>query len=154
MLIAVTVLFCSMMLVPHVRAAVIETITEWYEKFVRFTTNAPESEKTNLEPGYLPEGFAEIFRNEMDKTTSIIYGNEDGTMITFQALRDQGSLSVDNEEMIYKISEIDGIEYHIFTSTEDNGENSIVWDMGSQRYKVSSVLSVNELVIIALSVEK
>ena len=152
-LIAVTVLFFAMMVVPQVRAVVIETITEWYEKFVRFTANAPESEKTNQEPGFIPDGFYELFRDNREITNTIVYGNDEGAVITFQALRLQGSVSVDNEEMAYNISEIDGIEFHLFTADDEGGENSIIWDMGNQRNKVTSTISVDDLIRIALSVK-
>jgi len=151
-LITVTVLFAAMMFVPQVRAVVVETITEWYEKFVSFTSSTSETEKTNLEPGYIPEGFFEILRDEKETTTTIIFYNDEGVMIAYQSFRAKGSLAVDNEKVLYEVQTINKIEYHIFVSTDDGGENTIVWDMDSQRYKITSTISVAELVVIALSV--
>ena len=150
--IAVTIIFGVLMFNPQVRAAVVETVTEWYEKFVRFTSNAPEMAKTNLEPGYIPDGFVEIVRDSDDIMTTIIYDGESDTIV-FQSFRSSGSLSVDNENNNYEIRKIDGIEYHVFTTSLDNGENSIVWDIDGQRYAIFSIISIDELLAIAISIE-
>ena len=153
--IVVTLLFVSLMTVPKVRAVVVQTLTEWYEQFVRFTSNVPESEKKNLEPEYIPDGFVEIIREETHMLVTIIYMdvNED-QIITFLSARASASTSVDNEDKDYTILEISGIDYHLFTSLDSSGENSIVWEMSGQRYSIMSTISVEALKKMAISVRE
>jgi len=154
-IITVTLLFGSLMFVPQVRAVVFQTLTEWYEKFVRFTSNAPEVEKTNLEPGYIPEGFVEIAREEIPMITIIVYASTNtGETITFSSSRTSGSTSADNEGMGYTVIEIDGIEYHILTSEDAMSEHIIIWDKANQRYTLTSTLLAEELLKMAISVNK
>ena len=153
-LIAVTVLFGALMFVPSVRALVIETVTEWYEKFVTFTSRAPEAEKMNLEPGYLPEGFYEIVRDERDTTAMIIYENKDGIVITFQSSMATDTAFIDNENNYYKVQIINGVEYHTFNAINDDDENTVLWDTYGQRFIISSSISIDEMLNIATSIGK
>jgi len=154
LVIAVTIFFCALMFVPEVRATVTGTIIEWYEKFVRFTSNVPETEKTGYEPMYIPAGFIEIVRDEGDMTTTIIYSNEDGTIIVFLHGRESGSTAVDIENSEHDIILSKGIEYHLLIPVEDKMESTIVWTMEGQRYTITSVVSIDELLRIADSVGK
>jgi len=152
--IVVTLLFASLMTVPQVRAVVFQTLTEWYERFVRFTSNSPESDKTNFEPEYIPEGFTEIAREELSMIVTIVYMDSEGDkIITFQSARSPDSASIDNEGIDYSIIEITGINYHLFTSVDSYGDNSIVWDMSGQRYSITSTISIDILINMALSVK-
>ena len=152
--IVVTLLFGSLMLVPQVRATVVQTLIEWYERFTMFTSNAPEAEKTNLEPQYIPIGFVEIVRDELELMTTILYLNEDdGSVISFSSTRMSGSTAVDNEMVDYIVSVVNGNEYHCFVSTEAGGEVTIVWEKNNQRYIITSTISIDELMKMAVSVE-
>ena len=153
-LIAVTVLFGALMFVPSVRALVIETVTEWYEKFVTFTSRAPEAEKMNLEPGYLPEGFYEIVRDEVGMTETIIFENGEGKLIVFQSTRTSDNVSIDNENNNYEVRLIGGIEYHVFAAINSEAENTVLFDIYGQRFIISSSISVDELLFIASSIKK
>jgi len=152
--ITATILFGSLMFVPEVRAVVVETITEWYEKFVRFTSNKVEVEKTNHEPTYTPEGFYEELRESDELITTIIYANEEGIIILFESSRASGSLSLDNEERDYKVVQDGNITFHVFSASGEKTDNSIIWDFHDQRYQISSIIPVDEMFEIALSVGK
>jgi len=149
----VAILFSALMLVPQVRAAVVMTITEWYEKFVMFTSSAPESEKSNLEPQYIPEGFSEVIREEQEMLTLIFYMNDEGTIIAFQSSRSADSTSVDNEMVEYSVSVVDDVEFHYFVPSSGSEESTIVWEKHNQRYTITSTISIEELTSIALSVK-
>jgi hypothetical protein len=154
-MITATLLFGSLMFVPQVRAVVFQTLTEWYEKFVKFTSNAPEAEKTNLEPGYISEGFAEIAREEIPMMATIIYINADtGETITFNSSLASGSTSADSEGRGYTVIAVDGIEYHILRSEDGVSEHSVVWEKADQRYAVTSTIPSEELLKMAISVNK
>lgn len=150
--IAVTLLFGSLMFVSEVRAAVVDTIIEWRDRFVRFTSTSPDVEKTNLEPLYIPDGFNEEIRDDTGTVTIIMYINADNEIITFQSSLSGGSLSVDSEERTYEAISINGVEYHMFVADYDNDENTVLWDNLGQRYFVTSTISMDELMKMALSV--
>jgi len=149
--ITVTVLFGALMFVPQVRAAVTQTIVSWYQEFVRITSLTSETYSVSLEPAYIPEGFREEFRDVVEVSTVILYLDEKGTTILFESSRASGTLYVDNENAIYDTVVIDNIEYHTFTATEPDGENSIIWDMHGWRYLLHSTISVEYLQNMALS---
>jgi hypothetical protein len=154
-MIVATILFGALMFVPQVRAAVVQTLTEWYEKFVRFTSDAPETEKTNLEPTHIPQGFVEVSREDIPMMLTVIYVNDDSsTTIAFQSFRAADSASVDNEDMNYLLLEIEGVKYHFLISNDGSGKNSIVWDADGQRYTITSTISTDELLKMAISVKK
>jgi hypothetical protein len=142
------------MLVPEVRAVVVETITEWYEKYVRFTSTSTEPEKANLEPTYIPDGFWEELCNELDTMTTILYMNEDGVIIQFESGLSGGSISVDSEGRGYSVIRADGIDYHTFATDDTEKMNAVVWETGGQMYHVASPLPIDEILEIAHSVGK
>jgi len=152
--IAVSILFGSLMLVPEVRATVIRTVIEWFGEFVRFTSDSPISDPINLEPMYLPTGFYEVLRDELDMSMAILYSNEEGSIITFESMQAGGLLSVDNEGAGYEIHVANGVEYHVLAANDLEGENTIIWDRGGQRYAVRSTEPVAELQKMAESLGK
>ena len=154
LIIAISILFGSLMFVPEVRAVISETVIEWFDQFVRFSSNAPEAEKTNLEPSYIPDGIEEDCRDGGETMTIIIYTNQDGVSIFFESQTVGAQLSVDNEGYEYEIKQFEAIDYHIFTAIVKDKENIIIWERSGQRYNLSSVISVDQLLEIAFSVGK
>jgi len=151
-IIAISLLFGSLMLVSEVRAVVIGTVVEWFDQFTRFSSTAPEAEKTNLEPTYIPDGFREDIRQSEKNITVILYINDnDGVDIYFESSIITAQLSVDNEGYDYEIKQIDSIDYHIFTSSEK--ENIIVCETSIERYLLISSIPIDELLKMALSIE-
>ena len=150
--IVVAILSGSFMLVPQVRAVVAQTLIEWYEQFVRFTSSASETDKTSLEPRYIPEGFAEVVREETPTISTIIYMNDDSMTVAFQSAHVSGSISIDSEDKKYSMTAIDGVEYHFFDAEDSGAENSIAWETNGQRYVITSAISIDEMLKIAVSV--
>ena len=154
-MLAATLLFGLMMLVPQVRAAVYQTLMEWHDQYVKFKSEAPKTEKTNLEPTYIPDGFVETERVELPEIVLITYTNSDtGEIITFDSTIASASTAVDNENKTYSICKTDDIEYHIFTSTVEGGSSIIIWEIDSQRYCIISTYNVDDLVEMANSAKK
>ncbi|MCL2627085.1 MAG: DUF4367 domain-containing protein [Oscillospiraceae bacterium] len=152
--ITVTILFGSLMFVPEVRAVVFETVIEWFDKFVRFSSDAPDIEKTNLEPTYIPNGFQEDFRDSNDIATLIVYSNSDGFSIFYHASLESAQHSVDSDGYVYELKHINGIDYHFFNAFEAEDDNIIIWEAKGYRYNIGSPISIDELLKIALSAEK
>jgi len=151
-ILTLSILFGSLMLVPEVRAVVTGTVIEWFDQFVRFYSNASVVEKVNLEPTYIPDGFKEDYRDGGKTITIIIYTNHDDVSILFESQLIDAQLSIDNEGYEYELKQIDSIDYHIFTAIDNGKANMIVWEENGQRYKISSVISTDKILMMALSV--
>lgn len=151
LLIAITLLSAALMLTPQVRAAVTQMIIEWFDEFTRFTFTGTITSPEGLEPTYIPDGFWEDFRHEDEASTIIIFANIDGKEIYFESAHAVGLFSIDNENAIYELRTIDGIDYHVLTAISEDYENSIMWEFGGRRYYLRSTITyVEYLQIIAL----
>ena len=85
-LIAVTVLFGSLMLVPEARAVIVGTIIEWFDQYTRFTSTIPTTDESSLEPTYIPDGFFEVFRDDEIAIKSIVWRNSEDEFIDFMSV--------------------------------------------------------------------
>jgi len=151
-ILAASILFGSLMFVPEVRAVIMEIVTEWYEKFVRFTSTSTETDMTSHEPTYIPSGFQEELRDEMETMKTIVYTNDDGVIIQFESGLSGGSISVDSEGRDYRLVRSDGIDYYIFSTNDMEKMNAVVWETDGQMYHISSQLPIDEILKIAFSV--
>jgi hypothetical protein len=150
-LIIVTVLFGMLMFNPVVRATVVETIISWYQEFVRFTSPAAEHEEHSKEPAFVPSGFWEEYRIDRYYIVTIYYLNPAGDLIIFEALRAGGTLAVDGTDIEYSVVIDNGIEFHIFISTDELTGNFVVWEADGWRYRLYSTVSVEYLQEMAMS---
>ncbi|MDR2569414.1 MAG: DUF4367 domain-containing protein [Oscillospiraceae bacterium] len=153
-LIFITVFAGMLMINPTVRAAVDETIISWHKEYVKFISPAAEAEGASMVPNYIPVGFSENHREDVNDTTIILYSNEVGEVIIFQSSRAAGSLYVDNENASYEILDIAGIIYHVLSSLDINEENTIIWEVYGWRYILRSSIDAESLLRIALSLEE
>ncbi|MDR2599286.1 MAG: DUF4367 domain-containing protein [Oscillospiraceae bacterium] len=151
--ISISILFGSLMLVPEVRAIVIDTVVEWFDQFARFNSNSSEIAKSFNEPTFIPEGFREEFRDGNDMITIILYADNNDVVIFFETHLTSTQLSIDNEDHYYKTIQVDGIDFHILTAIKNYKENKIIWEKSGQRYILSSEISVDELLKMAFSVD-
>ena len=152
-LLAVTVTFGVLLTSPEVRAAVSQTVIEWFDQFALFTPRVEAQATTRLEPAYLPDGYFELDRFEMDDITFVVYTNEGGSNINLLVQPVRGSKAVDHEELPYNSLFIEGIEYHIFTGNSAGKISSVIWERNGNRYEVSADLSAELLLKIAQSVQ-
>lgn len=156
LLIVTSVLFGALVTVPEVRAAVTGVVIEWFNKFTKFTSNnaynAETDEPNEWAPSYIPEGFTKIEQDNFGGILTLVYQDQEGTMIDIICLYDGGSISIDNEHQGYYTVEKGSIEYHIFEALEKGEHNIIVWSKEGYQFKAESLLPVNELYKMALSV--
>jgi len=149
-LIFVTLVAGALMLNPDVRATVTETIISWQREFVRFFSPTAEIEGYSMVPIYIPIGFSQEFYEVINNSTLILYMDENGETILFEAHRAAGALYIDNENTVYEVLSITGNTYHILSSLVDY-ENSIIWEIGGWRYFLRSSIGVEALKEMALS---
>ncbi|MCL2221852.1 MAG: DUF4367 domain-containing protein [Oscillospiraceae bacterium] len=150
-LILVILLFSALMFNPEVRATVVETIKSWSQEFVRFTSPYAESEGTSKEPTFIPAGFWEEHRSELDFITTVFYMNADGEHIMFESTAADGSVAVDGTDVEHDVIIEEGIEFHVFVSTDELADSFIVWEVGGWIYRLYSTIPVEYLQIMALS---
>ncbi len=174
--------FMTVMALPGVRSAVFEAVVEWYENYVAvhfepYDTYSYESDikisepevtdeslESNVEnvflteietvkkPTYLPEGAEEDLVNNGKSSLIIDYYIGEDTIATFsQTLYSNEASFYDNKSSaLYEIS-MNG--YNALVFEFELGDRAILWIDGVYYYSIySTVLDVNELIKIALSV--
>jgi hypothetical protein len=142
--------------VPAVRAAAGQAVVSFFEKFANFNQTVSSqtgSFDTGFRPKFVPNGFNEISCSITDSIVTIIYCNEFDEMISFVYASDTDLLQVNSEDVDYVEIVSNNIAYYLFTANSDDYVNMIVWDKDGLRYSVDGNIPLNELLMIAESVE-
>lgn len=154
---ATTLFFGVLFFSPEVRAAVKNTVVEWYDKFTTFIFQGEASvtgEKKEWQPEYLPQGYYENLVEKLGKTTNLEYVNDSDNTI-YLSYRPEGNntnISVDNENHLLESETINGHEAYIAKATKDDFENGVIWDMEGYTFSIWSKLPIDELIKIAQSI--
>lgn len=146
---------------PEARAWVAQIVAEWRETHTEYTfTGAPEpgADVGVWRPGYVPEGFEEIERLDLERVGYIVYENADGLNIrfTYRLMSSSGSFSNDNEHSDYYQITVGGNPADLYVSTQADKRSYLIWtdeDLG-MAYKLSSEVDYKELITMAESVKK
>ncbi len=155
--VAVTILFCMLLFNPEVRAAVKNTVVEWYDKFTSFIfqeENSDIDEKKEWQPEYLPAGYRKNSVEKLGRATNIEYTNDLGGAIYFSYRPDGNdtNISADNENHVFENDTIDGHEAYIIKATKDGFENGLIWNLDGYTFNIWSELPIKELIKIAKSI--
>jgi len=142
-----------LMLTDSVRAAVYGTVIHWFDDITHFTSHDGHKEPDAMELRHIPDGFFEKARTKAEDLLSVIYTDNKGSIIIFNAIPVSGTVAVRNADMAYERMFIGGVEYHAFYAKDAESQNSVVWEAGSYRYYVSAYLPVEKVMEIALSAE-
>lgn len=144
-------LSASLMFVPQIRAAVVDTFIAWYDKFTQFLPNSDkEAQNKDWELSGLADDYDAIFVPGSDLVTSIDYINRtNGETIFLQYTTGKGSLSVDNEEMAFKEVTSGGVLYSLFIADSANDYSIIVWEFSGYRFCITA--QTDEASLIALT---
>ena len=158
-ILTLAMLFGALMFNDNVRAAVQETIIEWFDTFTKFTFGNGTGSDSDMEQewslGFLPDGFVEsdAFTWGAGKTT--VYTNEKDEILDFSYSPTDGAfIATDNENADYKTLFNNGIEYHIFNSLLEELPSSVIWEYDGFAFTISALLNQDELMEIAISVRK
>ena len=152
-LIVATLLFGVLMTSQDVRAAVVNTVVQWFEQFALFTSEQEAEPTAFMLPTYVPDGFVEIERIEMEHSKSIVFVNEYDDMIFFFAQPVSGVLAVDHEQRGYELIIVNGFNFHTFSADEFGYENTIIWEYSGNRYSIFTSISTDIAIKIALSIQ-
>ncbi len=155
--ITTTLIFGILLFSPEVRAAVKNTVVEWYDKFTSFIFQGEASDtnkKMEWQPEYLPTGYYENFVEKLGKSTNIEYADPQGNIVylSYRPEENDTNISVDNENHEIESGTINGQEAYIVKATSEEFENGVIWSMEGYTLNLWSKLSVDELIKIAQSI--
>ena len=148
---------------PEARAAFAGWMREVYENaFVyRFYGEAQEDREllqeteTFCRPAWVPEGYRIIRVTAGDGFTSIVYRDDSNALLVFTCLKNGGTVQVAGEG-VYQTVQVNGRSADLYMDQDPEEANVLVWTdvSGESIFRISGVLSGEELVKMAESVEK
>lgn len=141
--------------VKAIREAVIEFITETFEKFTQITVEKDEpttpTEFVKIKPEYIPDGF-EVERDIYTEGLiySIIYRDSDNRSITYtQQIPDNSGMDADTENSVLKTIYINSYEGIVYENKESY---TLLFANENYYFSITSKIDVEELQKIAESI--
>ncbi len=153
---AIIILIASAMSVPAVRAAVLEFITEVYEKFTHIYFNEESQSPRDAadefviyEPAYIPEGF-ELVNKKTAGLVLVEYEKENDFISYSQQRIENVSMNINTEGV-----ELEELEFKGFPAKyySNQGVQNLLWHDGEYMYMVSSTLDRATVFKIADNIE-
>lgn len=128
---------CVFATVPSVREAVVTTVIEWYDKYIRVAfssdriTDIKLSESVSVD--YLPEGYSLLSSEIQDAYFYSTYKNEHGNLITITIISGADTFQdVDNENREQSFVSFGSITNAIFSKGDNNNNVLSYSDCGLQ----------------------
>ena len=149
----VAVVFGALMTSGDVRAAVTQTIIQWFKEFTLFTSTGTTAPSAFLEPEYIPEGFIELDRTEDEQQLNIIFKNQNDSFMVFIASATDATSFIDSETMVYRELIVSEIQYYVFDATDTTKDSKVVWEIYGNRYIIIAPLTIDELIKTAQAVK-
>ena len=157
-ILAVTILSIVLLTNSEVRAAIKNTIIEWYDKYTSIIFHGKDkgNDLNDIEEfifEYIPEGFVESWNEKQGNITDMEYIDDVGTTIYISCWPDSNStnISIDNENHTIERTTIKGYEAYIAEATNEDFDNGVIWSMEGYKFTIWSKLSIKELIKIAES---
>ena len=141
------------------RAAVERWIVEWYETHIVYRYSG---EREGILPRYelagLPEGFAELERTEMYGLTDVIYGNENGELIslTYGSMAQGGAtVFVPNEDTVSEVT-VGKNQGTLFVPQDPESMKKLLWmdEKAGIHFTLAANLSEADVIELAESLRK
>ena len=153
---AVIIIFSAVFFIfPEVRGAVSKVIINWFDQYAEFIPDSDNDKNVinNWHPEYLPDGFSLDKLTETGELVLTAFSDKYGQTIHLTYTVNDSYYAANNEGVVYSSKTVNGIEYHIFESLDLNiNENLIVWEMQDYRFYLTSKISAEELLSVAVSV--
>ena len=141
------------------RAAVERWIVEWYETHIIYRYSG---ESEGILPRYeltgLPEGFSELERIEMYELTDVLYGNENGELIslTYGAMAQGGAtVFVPNEDAVSEVL-VGKNQGTLFIPQNPESAKQLFWmdEKAGIHFTLAANLSESDMIKLAESLQK
>lgn len=151
------ILFGLLLINIEVRATVRNAITEWFDKFTRYSysENIPAEKGVIWTFEYQLKSYVEKERVDLGSFTSITYNDDENNEISFQfGIASDISFGIDNERSKYEIRNIGDMEYHIYTAISSEYPSVIIWLQDGYAMCISGFITIDELINIAQTISK
>lgn len=159
MFVAITLVFGILMMSSNVRAAVITTIVEWYDKYVKYSFVEPPNDESpkNIEDftiGYIPKEYELINEYQIDGFREYVYCDGEGhSVIVSIFVQGATDVSVDNEYSTVENIRIND-QQAIIGYRQDEAAGTVIVDYNSVIVVVNADAERAELIKIAENVKK
>lgn len=155
---AISVLFGALMLIPDVRAAFVRVFIKQHDTHTEFEftgSGTVVGEDANWYPAYIPEGFEEItYEKSLDEIT--VRFSNGTTKLSFKSIPvvPGSGFNIDNEHSTEVSITINGTPATLYQTTDPDYSSFIIWMSADENtaFRISGRLSVDELIKIAESV--
>lgn len=148
--------FGVLMSVEASRVQILNAIMEYKKEFIRFRFGEENTDvqKSPYRPRYVPNGFQEIETGKAGAGFTTKYADDQGNGIIFDQapLQESGSVSVDNENSIYREIKIGGYPAYLFEGKTKEDRTMLLWQNSTYHFKLISYIDKNELLKMAESV--
>lgn len=162
--VAVFLLFISlafsmaMLFSPEARAAVEHWVAEWYQTHIVYRYFGSGEGLPRYELTGLPEGFAEIMRQEEAAFVDILYGKESGELISFsyQAIQQGGAVGfILNGDDVSEVT-IGRNQGMLFIPRDPEDMKSLTWvdEKAEVQFTITADLEEPELIRLAEGLRK
>lgn len=153
---AITLTASSLMLMPDVRAAIINIFFSEYEDHTTVNFNNENYPKIGRwYPEYIPDGFVETFCDDTYDNVAIMF-SDNTSKIIFQYLpaTKGGSITIDSEHSTPYKKTINGIEATVYIANTSTYSNYIIWSNENEEtiFVLSSEIDYKELIKMAESI--
>lgn len=157
-LISAALTFSGLMTVDAYRAKVIEVIIDIYERFTTFGYQSDAQGNNhglgNIHFAYMPDGFAELEREEYEFSRYLYFEHSDGDYIEFeQVLVDENTVhtqALDTEDAIIERFLLNGEEA---TAVTKRSETTVLWLFDGYVCRLQGSVEVDELKEISKNIK-
>jgi hypothetical protein len=147
--------FALLLTNPGVRAAVREAIVTFWGKFASVEFPEAETPSKSIQDfslQYIPEGYSLDSTVENGETLLTFYMDANGDMLILD-ISPPNSYAIDSEHQNYRTETVDGVVYHVFESTKSGDSTNIIWESEGFSFQLNGILSADELLRSAISLE-
>ncbi len=155
--VAVLVLFCLssavMLTAPTVRAAVFDSISEFFHKYVliHFAAESQEIQLGEYTLSYLPEEYTLVESKEKSTRSRYVFSNGSDELILECIQSSLSDLNMDSESRRLQKMEISGVPAFAFVSENEQQKTILAWGNSKESFLLSGKLPIAELSKIAKS---
>lgn len=152
-----SVFSCMMLPVKAVREAVVTTVLDWQDKFVRIVFDSSASNTPTLpgiiELAYIPEEFSlqEPVIQNGDFYKSTYEKGDSYFSVRIWCIDGQQNINIDNERTDFY--QIQFGSHHAIWSVSDGEINTLLWEDGRFAYQIIGTIRLEELILIAENIK-
>ncbi len=152
--------FASLMSVKAIREKIIEVLIEWHEKYIKVdfskdkTPVDAESVQFEYKEPKISEEYSKYIFVQNETDFGIEYTTDSSIIIYRQNLIDSRNTFMTNQDTYVSYISINGYTGYTFSSKPNNIEyHTVVWQDENYEYSITSELHIEEIIVIAETIE-